>query len=122
MFWRKKKVQKWEDVDIHYTGKLGERFINRVDVNSHDIYLIVKSMEQCSNEQRQIQVKLNLILKELGKEYVPEKSVTEPAKLVNKIDWSQFTVSGSNVDWNIVSAGPTPTKQKKKRGRPKTKK
>ena len=67
--------------------------------------------------------KLDLILKELGKEYVPESEKKEPAKLVDKgPDWSQLITSCGSGDWTIASAGPTPTKPKKKRKYTKKKK
>lgn len=70
-----------------------------------------------------INQKLNLILKELGKEYVPESSKTEPAKLVSRRSiqlpegWGTLCGGGDSIfDGKEITQKP-----KKKRGRPKKK-
>jgi hypothetical protein len=79
----------------------------------------VRCMFELQRDIVRVENKLNLILKEIGKEYVPEKDTTEPAKLVDKtLDWSQLITSCGGGNWTTVSAGVQP---KKKRGRPKKK-
>ena len=65
--------------------------------------------------------KIDLILKEIGKEYVPEKDTTEPAKLVDKSDG--YGHLGEIYDKWIAQelVKQLATKPKKKRGRPKKK-
>ena len=114
MFWKNKKTKTTTvfGLEIRYTEYTGlimalEKASALQDQNRRDYNLLF---------ERQ-----NLILKELGKEYVPEKDTTEPAKLIDKTDWSQLITSCGSADWTLASAGLTPTKPKKKRGRPKKK-
>lgn len=65
---------------------------------------------------RLVKKKLDLILKHLELEYVPE--TTEPAKLEKKRCLSSNFFDHLNM---MVTSGATPTKPKKKRGRPKKK-
>jgi hypothetical protein len=78
---------------------------------------MVKQEKINKDQQKQI----DLILKEINKEYVPETEKKEPAKLVEK------SIITMNPDWGIISGGSTDTsypeyKPKKKVERPKKKK
>lgn len=115
MFWRKKK-------EIEYS----KSYFTKAPILIHESGVRILTQEDESyflekiKEVREVQ---NLILKELGKEYVPESEKKEPAKLVDKgPDWSQLITSCGSGDWTIASAGPTPTEPKKKRKTTKKKK
>ena len=79
-------------------------------------------------EVNAVNKKLNLILKEIGKEYVPEKDTTEPAKLV---DLYTFDIAaarmamcdgvGAATEDILKFLKEKATEKKKKRGRPKKK-
>ena len=72
--------------------------------------------------------KINLILDHLKLKYVPETETKEPAKLVEKTIslgecFGEMHVSANDARsiFGASSTGLTPTKPKKKRGRPKKK-
>jgi len=74
-----------------------------------------------------LEARLNLILDHLELKYVPETETKEPARLVQKtISLEDFTTrfltaSGGSWSSHSTTCNSTPTKPKKKRGRPKKK-
>ena len=129
MFWRKK-----EENNVEYDGlpvilSKRESFIGRVVLKKFLAYYDqgewkgLVGYEEYKAKTELIEKKLDLILKELGKEYVPESEKKEPAKLVNRKElpdvydiWMKSYLDG------CISAGATPTKPKKKRKTTKKKK
>ena len=122
MFWKTKKIVDKYTTDIfgvkvtftNFTGlaQILEKASALQDQNRRDYNLLF---------ERQ-----NLILDHLKLKYVPETETKKPAKLVEETDY--LIVNAVDVlSWmdGMVSGGggfdPTPTKPKKKRGRPKKK-
>ena len=116
MFWKTKKVVKVDGLPItlskrqafnRFTGAITSHFLA---YKNGDEWIGLVSYEQFREEMDEIRKRQELILDHLKLKYVPETETKEPAKLVMD---------------GVVSGGggfdPTPTKPKKKRGRPKKK-
>jgi hypothetical protein len=78
-----------------------------------------EELEEVKKEQKKINEKIELILKEMGKEYIPKTVQDEPAKLVdtisNLICVGEYVSGISGSTWTPDDDKP----EKKKRGRPK---
>ena len=120
MFWKTKKV-----VEKYTTNIFGK---NVTFTNFTELAQILEKASALQDQNRRdynlLSERQNLILDHLKLKYVPETK--EPAKLVEKTDY--LSVNAGNVlswmDAMVSGEGgfdPTPTKPKKKRGRPKKK-
>ena len=116
MFWKTKKVVEVDGLPItlskrqafnRFTGSITSQFLAYKIGNE---WRGLVGYEQFREEMDEIRKRQELILDHLKLKYVPETETKEPAKLVMD---------------GVVSGGggfdPTPTKPKKKRGRPKKK-
>lgn len=117
MFWRKKDFWTKERNELY--GAFSFAKPDKIPMwKDEEIVLITgfnESLRKVENLFSLLEKKLDLILKELGKEYMPEKDTKEPAKLVDKSpDWSKLITTCGSGDWTLASAGPTPIKSKKK--------
>jgi hypothetical protein len=130
MFGKTKKVVEVDGLPItlskrqafnRFTGAITSHF---QAYKNGDEWIGLVSYEQFREEMDEIRERQELILDHLKLKYVPETK--KPAKLVEKTDY--LIVNAVNVlSWmdEMVRGGggfdPTPTKPKKKRGRPKKK-
>ena len=130
MFWKTKKVVEVDGPPItlskyqsftRFSGAITRHFLA---YKNGDEWIGLVSYELFREEMDEIRERQELILDHLKLKYVPETK--EPAKLVEKTDY--LTVNAGNVlswmDAMVSGEGgfdPTPTKPKKKRGRPKKK-
>ena len=130
MFWNKKEVVEAYGLPItlskrqafnRFTGSITSHFLAYKSGNE---WRGLVGYEQFREEMDEIRKRQELILDHLKLKYVPETK--EPAKLVEKTDY--LIVNACDVlSWmdGMMSGGggldPTPTKPKKKRGRPKKK-
>ena len=84
---------------------------------------IVANVEAYNIGRKLLETKLDMILDHLKLKYVPETETKEPAKLEEKTDLTDLmcALKDLNNSYSYVTGAPTPTKPKKKRGRPKKK-
>ena len=123
MFWKTKKVVEVDGLPItlskrqafnRFTGAITSHFLA---YKNGDEWIGLVSHEQFREEMDEIRERQELILDHLKLKYVPETK--EPAKLVEKTECNFTGATGNS--YMYATSGPTPTKPKKKRGRPKKK-
>jgi len=115
-----------KDFWTHETPIHWERSVCVIPMWRNEELATKKDIDSLRKLTAQTEQKLDLILEHLKLKYVPETETKEPAKLVEKTGY--LTVNAGNVhrwmDGKVSGGGgfdPTPTKPKKKRGRPKKK-
>ena len=133
MFWNKKEVVEVDGLPItlskrqaynRFTGAITNHFLAYKNGNE---WKGLVGYEQFREEMDEIRKKQELILDHLKLKYIPETEIKEPARLVQKtvgpvIDFTRFlTASGGSWSTPSTTCNSTPTKPKKKRGRPKKK-
>jgi len=113
MFWNKKDYVKRFDHEI----VIAEIAKMIGGVYKVDGWLKIPGDKRITNTE--LANKLDLILDHLKLKYVPETETKELAKLVEKTEYNFTGATGNS--YMYATSGPTPTKPKKKRGRPKKK-
>ena len=113
MFWNKKDYVKRFDHEI----VIAEIAKMIGGVYKVDGWLKIPGDKRITNTE--LANKLDLILDHLKLKYVPETETKEPAKLEEKTEYNFTGATGNS--YMYATSGPTPTKPKKKRGRPKKK-
>ena len=113
MFWNKKDYVKRFDHEI----VIAEIAKMIGGVYKVDGWLKIPGDKRITNTE--LANKLDLILDHLKLKYVPETETKKPAKLVEKTEYNFIGAPGNS--YMYATSGPTPTKPKKKRGRPKKK-
>jgi len=108
---------KKKDFWTHETPSLWERSVWVIPMWRNEELATKKDMDSLRKLTAQTEQKLDLILDHLKLKYVPETK--EPAKLVEKTECNFTGATGNS--YMYATSGPTPTKPKKKRGRPKKK-
>ena len=139
MFWRKKEENNVEYDGLPVTlskrnavikGLFGYEHITKqfLAYKQNDEWKGLVGYEEYKAKTDLLEKKLDLILKELGKEYVSESEKKEPAKLVTKLGTLGTLKAGAIVkmpeDWGVINvcAGSIADKPKKKRKTTKKKK
>jgi len=123
MFWKTKKVVEVDGLPItlskrqafnRFTGAITSQFLAYKIGNE---WRGLVGYEQFREEMDEIRKRQELILDHLKLKYVPETETKEPAKLVEKTEYTGDSYEWTGCGW-IVSEPPT---KPKKKGRPKKK-
>lgn len=127
MFWNnKKECAKVDGLPVVLSTRQSYNFITKRTLKNFlaykrgDVWCGLVGYEEYKEKIDLLEKKLDLIVKHLNLEYVPEKEKKEPAKLVEKLPSGMDILNNLYPDC-IVKFNGTITEPKKKRGRPKKK-